>query len=709
MAREGEIQEFIGIRASRETGWRERLAAILMAQKDRLFLFAPICMGIGVCTYFGLRFEPLWLQALLPWVLSGAVLMVLWPRRLNNLKLYSSFLVTIAMFLACSGFVFSKLRTEMVATPVLHETIRYADVQGRVSSIEFLEEGQGLRLILKDLVIEDLAADKTPHSIRLKVRKADGINPGDRISILAELKPPSAPVAPGAFDFQRFAYFKQIGAFGFSYKDPVLMSPAESTVSLWLEHLRQKVGARIIAAMPSREAGIANALMTGERAAISEKDNQEMRDSGIVHIISISGLHISMIAGVVFFTTRFLMALFPTFAIYHPIKKYAAIIALIVTVLYMFMVGGTVPTVRSVVMTGIILLAIILDRIPLSLRVVAIAAMLISILAPEAVMGASFQMSFMAVMGLVAFYEATRTYWVDMYRHSGWFKRGLIYLAGVCITTVIASIATAPFSIYHFQQFANYGLIANLLAVPLTSFIVMPAALIAYVLMPFSLEGPALWVMGHGLSGMLWVSHTIASLPHAVWNPPAWPTSALISFTVAGIFMCLLQGWGKTFALLPLLAGIVLIGMWKTPDVLVSNSGKLMAIHSADDQIYISSRRSDKFVAEAWVRLWGHGSEKPQSFDEGPLTCDDVGCRYDTGDGKISFLYHASAQAEDCAWADIVIADDPLKIRTCSAHVIIDRFDLWRKGAHAVWLDDMRVQSVADVRGSRPWVISNAD
>lgn len=707
MAREGEIQEFIGIRASQEMGWRERLGAVVAAQKDRLFLFSPVCMGVGVCAYFGMRAEPSWLLVLMAWLLLAGVVLVLWQCRLNNLKFYFSFLFVMALFLGVTGFGLAQLRTHMVATPILKEDTRYADLQGRVASIEFLEEGEGLRLILKDIVIEDMPAQDTPHAVRLKVRHATNINPGDRIAVLAALNPPSAPVAPGAFDFQRFAYFKQIGAFGFSYKDPVVIRPAENTASLWLEHLRQHVGERIIKAMPAREAGIANALMTGERAAISEKDNQEMRDSGIVHIISISGLHISMIAGVVFFAVRFLMALFPTFAVYHPIKKYAAVIALIVTVLYMFMVGATVPTARSVVMTGIVLLAIMLDRIPLSLRVVAIAAMLIIVLVPESVIGASFQMSFMAVMGLVAFYEATRRYWVDICRNSGWFRRALIYLAGVCITTVIASIATAPFSIYHFQQFANYGLIGNLLAVPLTSFIVMPAILLAYVLMPLGLEGPALWVVGQGLSGMLWVSHMVANLPHAVWNPPSWPITALGSFALAGILICLLQGWGKLVAAVPVVAGVIFIFLSPVPDILISDSGKLMAVRTADDHVYVSNRRSDKFVAESWMRLLGHGMEKPQVFADGPFLCDEMACRYESYGRKVSFAFHAGGHEDDCRWADVMIADDPIRIKGCQADIVIDRFDLWREGAHAVWLDRPRSVSVHDVRGKRPWVISN--
>lgn len=708
MAREGEIQEFIGISASREIGWGERLTAVVAAQKERLFLFSPVCLGTGIALYFSLKGEPRWMEISIPLVLTIMALAYLWPRRLNHIVLYGASILMMAGFLCSSGMMAAKIRTAMVATPMLERSLGPATVEGRIASIEFLEDGEGVRLILQDIVIDSLAPEETPHSIRLKVRKGDNLQPGDRISVLAELNPPSAPVAPGAYDFQRFAFFRQIGAFGFSYKDPVVIKKAEDGVTLWLEHLRQYAGARILEAMPPDEAGIANALMTGERAAISEKNMEDMRNSGIVHIISISGLHITMIAGVVFFVVRFLMALFPTFALYHPIKKYSAVIALIVTILYMCMVGATVPTVRSVIMTGIVLLAVMLDRIPLSLRVVAIAALLILVFVPEAVVGPSFQMSFAAVAGLVAFYEATRTFWVGLYRNSGWFRRGLIYLAGVCITTVIASLATAPFSIYHFQQFANYGLLANLLAVPLTSFVVMPAILLAYALMPLGLEAPALWMVGQGISGMLWVSQTVASLPHAIWTPAVWPMGALLSFVLALFLLFLLQGWARVLSVAPLVAGVLFIMAMSPPDILVSASGKLVAVNQVSDgKVYVTTIRAEKFVSEAWMRQFGYGTEKPDRMPGPGMDCDDMGCRFLRDGRKIALSFHPAGHQDDCVWADILIAEDPVRAAPCAASIMIDRFDLWRDGAYAVWAAGMKVKSVGQMRGGRPWTVSN--
>lgn len=702
MAREGEFQEFLGLRASQQISGREWLAGVLAAQKDRLFLFSPVCLGAGVCGYFGLRTEPSWLMGLPPLLFLLPAIIVLGARRLNSLRHYLGFILLMALFLGCVGFALAKLRTESVASPVLQKSIRVTNIVGRVANIELLEEGDGWRFILKDLKIDRLSPEDTPHSIRLKVRKADQVRPGDIISIKAGLNPPSAPVAPGAFDFQRHSYFKQIGAFGFSYGDPVVLQRAENAFSLGLENVRQKVAARISEVIPAREAGIANALMTGERAAISAQDNQDMRNSGIFHIISISGLHISMIAGVVFFVVRFLMALFPAFALYHPIKKYAAVIALLVTILYMFMVGATVPTVRSVIMTGIILLAVMFDRIPVSMRLVAIAALVIVGLVPETVISASFQMSFMAVAGLVAFYEGTRNFWVEMYRNGGWLRKGFIYLAGICMTTVIASIATAPFSIYHFQQFANYGLLGNLLAVPLTSFIVMPSILLAYILMPFGLDGIALWAVGQGISGMLWVSHFVSQLPHAVWNPPTWPVSVLICFAASGITACLLQGWARLVAVVPVLTGLVFLMAWQAPDILVSASGKMVAIKAPDEQIYVSSRRAERFSTEAWVRLWGQGDEKPLLIRGGPFACDEWGCRYEVWDRHVSLARHAAIHPGECSWADVLVSEDPIS-KDCQALIKIDVRDLKYKGAHAVWLGDLRVLSVAETRGKRPW------
>lgn len=712
MAREGEIQHYTGVRACQDTDVKARLRTAVFAQKDRLFLFSPVLLGAGIAVYFSFRTEPpAWLCLLIPAIMAVALL-ALWPRRTQQGFFYVLGLLCISGFLLSAGVAVAKVRTWVVSTPMLAKPHGPVDVTGKIVSLEILEEGEGVRLMLADLTIEDIVPLQTPHTVRIKVRKMppEGLRPGDRISVLAELSPPSAPVAPGAYDFQRMAYFRQIGAFGFNYRLPLVGQSADSGMSLWLENLRQHIIGRIAKVIPPREAGIANALMTGERTAIVAADMDDMRHSGLVHIISISGLHISMIAGVIFFTLRLIMACFPTFAVYHPIKKYAAIGALLFTFLYMGLVGATVPTVRSVIMTGLVLLAVMLDRIPVSLRVVAIAALIILVTVPEAVAGPSFQMSFAAVMGLVAFYEATRDQWVAVYRRCGWFRRGLIYLAGVCITTVIASIATAPFSIYHFQQFANYGLLANLLAVPLTSFVIMPSMLLGYLLMPLGWDVPALWVMGQGISGMIGISHFVANLPHAVSTPYAWPLSALLYFAAGWILLCLFQGWGRFLSVVPVLVGIVTVFMTTPPDLLINASGKLMAVRGDDGRVYASTVKAEKFVSESWMRLLGRDGEAAETLSHYPsVACDEWGCRLEMKNKKISFVFHAAAHEAECRWADIVLADDPIRMRPCPAKITIDRFDVWKDGVHAVWLDEETVvRSVGGMRGQRPWTVSNS-
>ncbi|MFN3827555.1 MAG: ComEC/Rec2 family competence protein [Micavibrio sp.] len=703
MTREAEIGEFSGIRAQDgPPDRREAVLNMLTEQKIRLFLFAPVALSCGIGLYFGMKAEPSLWSCLGVWFLAAASLVMIAPRRLHSTRSYLLYLSLMITFLVVSGFAAAKIRTDMAASPMLEWETGPVRVEGTVENLEHLEDGKGARLLLGHLSIEDIESTDTPKRVRIKVRDIGGIRAGDRIAVLAALSPPSAPVAPYSFDFQRFAYFKQIGGFGFAYRAPELLKHNSSGVVMGLENVRTRIGERIVKYMPAREAGIANALMTGERAAITEADMNDMRNSGLVHIISISGLHITMIAGTIFFTLRLLMACFPTFAVYHPIKKYAAVGALLITILYMCLVGATVPTVRSVIMTGLVLLAIMLDRIPLSLRVVAIAALIILLIVPEALVNPSFQMSFMAVMGLVSFYEATRTFWVSYYKEAGWFRKGLIYLAGICLTTVIASVMTAPYSIYHFQQFANYGLLANLLAVPLTSFIVMPAMLLAYVLMPLGLEALPLWVMGKGLSAMLWVSHTVAGLPYAVWMPEVWPLSSLISFSLAALLLALLSGKARWLFLLPLGLGILFAANAATPTIMASGSGKLFAVYDGG-QVYVSGRQTDRFSQKAWMKLWGQGQTKPQLFKDGFMDCDEWACRFERQGKKISFINHPAAVGDECVWADMVISSKPLKDSSCPDRKVIDLYDLRKEGAHAVWLPALDIVSVANARGDRPW------
>ena len=684
------------------------LQAFLATQKDNAVLWLPILLGVGIGLYFGLGFEPDWR--------IGAALFTLSLLGLGGaLRFYKqvnlAVLILAGITLLSMGWSSAQFRTFLVSGPVLEKPLSAVRVEGTIHALDSLDGGRGSRVILEDLVIEKLMPSETPKAVRLSIRKDDGLKPGQRIRVLAGLNPPSAPVAPGGFDFQRHAFFQGLGGYGFAYKAPEIIRATETG---HLERFRQNGAQRVDRSVPHPEASIVSALLLGERAAIPEETWQDIRAAGLAHVISISGLHISMIAMGIFFAVRFIMALFPRFALYHPIKKYAALLALIGAVAYSVMVGLSVPTLRSVMMTGLILLAMMLDRSPFSLRLVAFSAFLILLMTPETMTGPSFQMSFSAVAALIFFYDETRNFWARQNKKGGWIRRILLLLIGTCITSVIATIATAPFSLYHFQQFPIYSVIGNVAAFPVIAFIIMPAAVFAYILMPLGLDHLAIWVMGKGVTAMLWISHSIASWNYASLDLVTWPLGALLCFVAAGLWGMVIKGRLRFAAILPFIAALVFIVTYRPPDMLVSSSAKLAMIQVDGETAWLSNLRSDRFSAENWLRAGGLASKTPVKWPrEGileqsgtRLSCDPYGCLADIrGRQKIAFSFDQRTLEQDCGNASVIISTQPAPQSLCPGTPIIDRWDLKNQGAHAIWLDGhgLTIQSVAGERGIRPW------
>jgi competence protein ComEC len=371
---------------------------------------------------------------------------------------------------------------------------------------------------------------------------------------------------------------------------------------------------RIASVIPGGPGAVALAFMTGSQTALGRGEADDFRASGLAHMLSVSGLHFAIVAGILFFTVRFLLvALFPRFAVAHPVKKYAALVTLAGVALYLAIVGASVPAVRSVLMAGAGLLAIVADRNPFSMRIIALAALAILAFTPEALVTASFQMSFGAVAALVWFYERTRGVWSAATLRAGWLGRPLVYVLGICATTVVASLATAPFSLYHFQQLPLYGVLGNFLAAPVLSFIVMPAIIVAYLLMPFGWDAPALHLVGFGNGLILRIAHAVAQLPHAAWTPAAWPVAGFLCAVAAGLWLLLANGRWMWGALAPL-AAAALIAASPVPDVLVAQDGKLVAV-LGPDRLYLSSRVHDRTSARNWAQMAGRGAKPGARWD----------------------------------------------------------------------------------------------
>jgi competence protein ComEC len=681
------------------------ISANLIAERERWSLWLPVFMGVGVGLYFWLTVEPpLWL-GFVALVLTGGALLV-------ALHMQARIPLAAAGLAVALGFAAAEVQAWQAAAPILERRLGSVSVEGRLVAVDPLPEGT--RIILEPRFIDRLDHAHTPARIRVRLRQdAEGLVPGDWLRFKATLLPPPPPAMPGAYDFQRRAYFDQIGAVGFVVGSPTHIPPPDGIErSPWrtaVEAVRTIVTAHIRAALPGEVGAIAAALVTGETHAIPTQDAGAFRDAGLAHILVIAGLHMGMVAGIAFFALRAFFALIPAIALRYPIKKWAAAGALAATFGYMLLSGATVSSRRAFMMTGLVLLAVLVDRLSLSARAIAYAALVIMVVTPESAAGPSFQMSFAAVAGLIAFYEAMRGRLSEWHSHAGLWRRAWLYLLGTAFTTIVTTVATMPFTIYHFNRFPLYSVAANALAVPITGFWIMPWALLACLLMPLGIESLALTPMGWGIDAVAAIARTVTSWPGAVLTVPSMPASGLILLSLGGLWLCIWQRQWRWLGLAPIAAGYLTIALVRPPDILISADSKLTAVRASDGSYLLSKTRGGLIAEETWVRRAAAevGPAWPVNGTSGDdrLSCDALGCLYRARGRIVALIRDGAALIEDCSGVDLVVS--PLAAhRVCRGPPVIDRIDTWKKGGHAIWLDadGIHIEAVGDWRGMRPWV-----
>ncbi|MBL8700538.1 MAG: ComEC family competence protein [Alphaproteobacteria bacterium] len=676
----------------------------LAIDEARRVLWLPVFVGCGIALYFALAREPAAGLGAIGVLACGSLRWLLRHRR------GVAVLATIALAMAL-GFAAAQLRSGRVAAPVLAERWGPAELSGRVVSVELRPEGR--RLILDRLAMPGLTEAQVPARVRLKLPPSAQIPiPGDRIAARAQLVPPPEPASPGAYDFARSAWFDGLGGVGSIRGDIRLFAPEERPEwRLRLNAARSWLVARVLALDPGPAGQVTAALLTGEMGHVAPEVMTQMRDSGLAHLLSISGLHISLVAGIVFFAVRRVAALVQPIALRWPIKKLAAGAAFLAISLYALFAAPGVPTTRAWAMGSIVLLAVVIDRAPLSIRLVAWAALGVMLVMPEALLGPSFQMSFAAVLALIAAFEVLGPPLARLRREAG----GVIKLAAsagaMLATTLVASLATAPFAIYHFNRLALLGVIANLVAVPLTSIIVMPAAVLVFALLPFGLEGPALQVMNLGNELVMHTAQVAAAWPAASSLWPAMPAWGLALTSLGGLWLCL---WTQAWRLLGLLAIVIgLASPWLVapPDILVAADGRAIALRRDDGGLGVRASAGSDFVRDLWLRraglavgeAWGavEPSLRPHS------ACDAQGCWIERPAMLAAIVTAARELPAACAHATVLIT--ALDVwRSCPGPLwLVDRSALRLAGAHAIWLRDdgvPRVVTVRDERGARPWV-----
>ena len=697
-----------GLQALRRArGSLSALGRQALEERDRWPLWLPVAFGTGIAGYFALSFEPSPAWAGLAFAATVASVFGVAGSERAIVRAMLSLLAAAAF-----GFGVAKLRTADVSAPVLSHRIGPLGIEGRVEQSEL--HGRGIRVVLGDLRSRQLLPDSVPARVRISIRTQTILpQPGSWIHVTAVLMPPPSPTSPGAYDFGRAAYYLRLGAVGYAFGRPIVVQAAREPgwrdrFSLLVEGLRSRMTARIHAVLPGSTGGIASALITGNRSAISEQDEQALRDAGLAHVLAIAGLHMALVGLGLFWIVRAVLAAIPWVALRFPIKKWAAASALASTAFYLMISGATSASTRAFVMLATMLLAILLDRPALSMRSLALAAALILLLGPESLLEPGFQMSFAAVMSLIAVaeWEAARPP-REVGPASPAMRNVRRYMRGIVVTSLVGSISTIPFAIYHFNRATHYAVLGNLLAMPVMGFVVMPAAAISVVMMPLGLDSVPLHILGWGVEFMLAVGRWVSRLPGAVSVVPAWPVGALVLVSLGGLWLGLWRRRWRWFGLLPLAAGVMLAYATPQPDLLIGRDGVTVALRVPDGSLKLFRQAGDAYSADEWLKRDGEDRTSGNSVagrSDG-VSCDALGCIAAARGGmKVADVLRPEALPEDCAYADIVVSAVRTRRLCRGPKLVIDPLDVSRTAGYAVWFSPaLRVETVEAARGVRPW------
>ncbi len=525
--------------------WRDFLAKQIEIEQSHgtVFLLVPVVLIAGVVSYFTLPVEPA-LHNIPSALLVLLVLRYLFRRRNNAAKTVLGALVVFV-----SGMGLGQWQTLSQDTPMLGSEVT-TRLTGRIVAIEQRPNGS-VRYTLDVIDTERPRLRYAPDRIRATARNpARRARLGQGLKGVVRLRPPSGPVRPNGFDFAFNNYFQGIGANGFFLGAPVSvpLAPPKWDLRIKIEKIRYWLAQHIRGQSQTIAGTVSAALITGDKAAIPDEVNEQLRRSGLAHILSISGLHMALVAGTLMFVIRTAWATAPGVAPSLPIKKIAALAGFIAIFVYLFLAGASVATQRSFIMLGVMLGALLSDRSAITMRNLAIATLIVVLIAPQATLGPSFQMSFAATMALIAAYQA----WTarrNSNQNQFWRKRSTLltimqwtgaFIGGLSMTSVIAGAATGLFAAYHFQRIAVFGLMGNLFAMPIVSLITMPFAILATLLIPFGLDGFAYAAMNWSVDMVLDIAAFVARHSPS-GNVGAITPASAVCMTICLVMLCVLN------------------------------------------------------------------------------------------------------------------------------------------------------------------------
>jgi competence protein ComEC len=662
----------------------------------RLIPWIAIAFGCGIILYFSIDQEPALWAALLLLCIAVAIA-VLGRRHFAGLAL------GIGLAALVAGFATATIKRAVIAHPVLLRPAWNVELAGFVEAREERERSD--RIALRVLRIAGTRQNEPLERVRVSVRKGTAPAVGTYVEFKARLSPPLPPLRPGGYDFARDMYFQRIGASGFVLgklrtAEPPHAHSLRLRYSIFIDSIREAIDKRIRAVLPGDRGSIASALITGKRDAISSQVNEAMYVSGLAHVLSISGYHMAVVAGLVFFAVRALFLPWSSFANRHPIKKWAALAALLMSTFYLLLSGAEVATQRSYIMIGIVLLGVLVDRAVLTFRTLTVAALGVLLLAPEAIVHPSFQMSFAATLALIAGYQLTLGLTRSgrdtplAARVALWGGREIVALT---VVSLLAGTATIPYVAYHFHRASPYGVLANLAAMPVVSGWVMPWGIVGLLSMPLGLDLPCWRLMGLGIDWMTAVAVWVGNLPGSLWRVPAFGAGPLLICTLGIVILCLLKTPLRFVGALLIAGAMLMMVRAPQPDLMVAADAESVAVRGADGNLAIIRSGNDTFATREWLAADADQRDvKHASLMKG-VRCDHAGCIATLEDGRlVAVARTAEAFEEDCVRAAVVITTRQAPA-DCPA-LVIGRREMDRAGATAL----RRVGTGFEITPARP-------
>jgi competence protein ComEC len=681
-------------------------------QGARWKLWTPVAFGLGAGTYFVLLREP---RVWVAWAMLAAAGLLLAGARRRWPPL-AAFLVLIACGLG--GFAAAKLRVERVKAPVAADAATPQRLEGWVVDVASPGQG-GQRLLIAPYRLGELAPEATPIRVRVTLRDGAPIPaPGDAVSLMAVINAPPPPASPGAYDFARDAYFDSVGGVGFalgpsrSWTEPA-EPPWRLRLAMKVNRLRWTMTQRIVGVLGPESGGLAAAMTTGQAAYIPQSQVDNLRASGLAHIISISGVHMAIVGGFTFAGLRLLIAAWPWLALRINGKKTAAVVGLAAVLAYLVLSGAPPPAVRAAATASIAFCAVLADRQAISLHSLAVAAFVVLLLQPEAVTQPGFQMSFAATAALVALagvwprpVKEINTPWPIRLAQGA----GSWLLAGAAIS-LVAGLATAPFAIQHFNRVSTWGLVSNLLVEPISSLLMMPALAVAALLTPFGLEAGPLRLAGFAIDLTNRIAEAAANAPYAqliVASAPGWTLPA----TFLGLlWVCLWRGPLRWLGL-PLALAVSLTPRPAAPDAWVSADGAAVAVRRGGEALLL---RPDVklFGAELWSRRRGLAPVESAPARDAAYDCDHQSCApRPTAPVRLAAAWNLKRPLPPgrletlCSSAEVAVLRNGFRPGDCAAPLVLIAADFRRGGSAELYRAPdgrWRVVWAEDSRGRRPW------